>query len=119
MATRLDATATEIFMSPSSSLGMDDLKVIFGSAFKEHRAKPAMLAEIDRQDGRHDPAATGSQNRVLGLAYRHLSRFGHQSEFGPLSRTLLASEGAFRYTGHIDPERLPRASLSGTATRCR
>jgi|TARA_A100001391_G_scaffold145276_2_gene102944 integrase len=123
LATRLDATAAEIFMSPSSSLSIDDLKIIFASAFKEHRAKLEMLTEIDRQDGRHDPAATHLHNRALGFAYRHLSRFGHQSEFGPSSRALLASEGASQEdldAAGVELERLREQGLaSGSIKRIR
>ncbi len=123
LATRLDATAAEIFMSPMPPLSIDDLKVIFGSAFKEHRAKLAMLAEIDRQDGCYDPTATRSKNRVLGLAYRHLSRFGPKSEFGPLARSTLASEGASQEdldAVGVELERLQRQGLStGSIARIR
>src|SRR5690606_11279359 len=64
---KLDATADEVFMVAPQAISNDELRAIFVSAFKAHREKLQLLADIERSDGASSPAQDARQIRSMGL----------------------------------------------------
>lgn len=94
LAYQLDATAEEVFMTASGKITNEQLKMVFATAFQEHRDKLTLLADIKRADGLYDPERDARESRTAGLAFRHLSRFGEESPFDAKARDSLIEDGA-------------------------